>query len=234
VSFVLRSSYRGTVFFNNPNQLGLHALVVASLMALIHRRINFGVIKVSIALTGCAYLALLSGSRAALGGIAVLLFLLVFSNPRVIVATTVAAIGLLTVGGPVTRAIDVAQDRALEDRHPDQSFAEERGYDRMVQHPEYMLVGAGEGDVDRFRDRATTAGEIHSSFATMVFSYGIVGLALFVAFLWRVVRGAPLRSALMLLPILVATLAHNGLRLTMLWVLLAIFLALQLPKKSLQ
>jgi O-Antigen ligase len=186
-------------------------------------------LRASVALTGCAYLAVLSASRAALGGIAVLFFLLVFSNPRVIIVASLAAIGLMTIGGPVTSALDNVQTRVSQDRHPKTSFIEERGYDRLWEHNEYLLFGAGEGDVQRFRDTPTSPGEVHSSFATVLFSYGIIGMIAFALFLWRVVRGASLRASVMLLPTLSYTLAHNGLRFTMLWVLLALFVALKVP-----
>lgn len=227
-SFVYRTElYRGQLFFNSPNQLGFYALLAASLLAMSQRRIGFGLLKASAGLTGCAYLAALSASRASLGGIAILFFLLVFQNPRVIVFASLVAVGLITLGGPIANAIDTVETRVNRNRNANLSFAEERGYDRLWKYKEYMLVGAGEGDVTRFKDNPTSAGELHSSFATVLFSYGFVGLAIFMVFLWRVVRGAGTRHFLMLVPTLAFTLAHNGLRFTMLWLLLAVFVVLK-------
>src|ERR1700753_2394422 len=56
--FVHRSGLRGTGFFNNPNQLGFFALVMASVLALGKRNLGFGVIKSSIGITTCCFLAL--------------------------------------------------------------------------------------------------------------------------------------------------------------------------------
>lgn len=232
-SFMMGSGlYRGQLFFNSPNQLGYYALLAAGMIALLQRRCQFGLLWASVALTGCAYLALLSASRAALGGIAILFFLLVFSSPRVIIIASLAAVGLLTIGGPISHAIDTVEERVVRNRHPQTSFIEERGYDRIWEHKEYLLLGAGEGDVARFRDTPLSPGEVHSSFATVLFSYGILGMVIFATFLWRVLLGASLRASVMLLPTLAYTLAHNGLRFTMLWVSLAIFVALKVPPRA--
>lgn len=224
--------HRTELFFNSPNQLGYYALLAASLIAMIQQRLGFGLLKASAGLTGCAYLAMLSGSRAAIAGIALLFILLVFSNPRIIIVASLAAVLLLTIGGPIAASLDRLEDRVTTNRNPHMSFAEERGYDRLWTHAQYLALGAGEGDVARFQVTATSPGEIHSSFATVLFSYGIVGLGLFLVFLRRLVQGASLRAMAMLTPTLAFTLAHNGLRETMLWVLLAIFLALTVPTPS--
>jgi hypothetical protein len=50
---------------------------------------------------------------------------------------------------------------------------------------------------------------------------------MFLAFLWRTLRGAELRLVLMLVPALLYTVAHQGLRFNSLWVLLALFIALK-------
>jgi hypothetical protein len=224
-SFFYRTDlFRGQLFFNNPNQLGYYSLLAACLLALLQRRIGMQLLTASIGLTGCGYLALLSGSRAALIGIALLTLFLVLSNIRLVLITGVATIGLLSMGGPISDAIDNTQARALEDRDPETSFVVERGYDRLWDFPEYAILGAGEGDIGRFTDNPKRSHEIHSSAVTVLFSYGIPGAVLILVFIARVIRGAPRRAALMLLPILTYTIAHQGLRFTMLWVLIVVFI----------
>lgn len=226
-SFILPSSaFRGMVFFNNPNQLGYYVLLAASLIALTHRRLGLTLVTSGIALTCCAYLALVSASRAAAGGIAVLLVFLVFSNPKVIVLASLAAIGLATLGGPVTDAVAISEQRAIN-RTSNVGFFEERGYDRIWKHSEYLVFGAGEGGLSRFGTPRVKHMEIHSSAGTVLFSYGVVGSILFLLFVWRVLSGASWGPVLTLVPPLLYTIAHQGLRFTMLWVLLAIFLALK-------
>ncbi len=219
---------RTAVFFNSPNQMGYYALLSACLFAMVQRPLGIGRVKASIGVTSCAYIAFLSASRASLAGILLLLFLLVFSNPKVIIAAALAAVALVTVvPGPIKSSLEFNQKRAVEDRDPNQSFAEERGYDRIWNFPQYVVLGAGEGHNQRFAKPGEHPRELHSSFGSLLFGYGIVGITLFLVFCWRVVQGAPLRMTLLLVPALVYTVAHQGLRFTMFWVVLVAFLMLK-------
>jgi hypothetical protein len=223
------SAARNSVFFNNPNQLGYYALLAATLIALAHRRLQLRLLTSSLALVCCGYLALASASRAAAGGIAILLVLLIFSNPKVIVVACLAAVAVVSGVGPIAHALDASEDRVLNrGSHSDRSFLEERGYDRIWRNQKYLVLGAGEGGLSRFDDTAYVKNmEIHSSAGTILFSYGAVGSILFLGFMWRVIRRARVRLMITLLPPLLYTGAHQGLRFTMLWIVLAIFVALK-------
>jgi hypothetical protein len=174
------------------------------------------------------YLALLSASKAAVAGAVILFALTIITNPRIILVMALATAGMLSLGGPIERALETTAQRLQTDRRPQWSFFEERGYDRIQNHPEYVLFGAGEGATTRFAE-TTIIGthEIHSSAGTLLFAYGIVGATMFFAFLWRTIRGAGLRSSLMMLPALAYTVAHQGLRFNSLWVLVGLFIVLK-------
>lgn len=215
---------RGIGFFNNPNQLGFFALVSASLLALGKRRLGFGSIKAGIGLTACLYLALMSASRAAVIGGALLFVVTVLSSLRRILVMALVIVGLLAIGGPLSNALDKTQQRLVEQRYPQFNFFEERGYDRILANKEYWLLGAGEGGTGRFASTTLIgATEIHSSAGTIFFSYGIVGIALLLGFLFRLVEGAALQSILVLVPALAYTIAHQGLRSTSVWILFGVF-----------
>lgn len=217
---------RGQLFFSNPNQLGYYALLAGCIIALTQARLGIGLARSAIGLMGCAYLALLSGSRSSVAGIGLLLVLLLLSDPRVIVIGCLGAVGFTVLESPLDKSVETLQQRIAEDRNPGRSFFEERGYDRIWNNSEHLLFGAGEGNSKRFAGSTVIGGaEIHSSIATVLFSYGIPGMALFIAFCLRIVRGVPLRTGLVLLPPLIYTFAHQGLRFTMLWVLLVLFVA---------
>jgi hypothetical protein len=220
---------RGSVFFNNPNQLGYYALLAATLIALTHRRLRLRLLPSSLALVACGCLAMISASRAAAGGIAILLALMIFSNPKIIVVACLAAVAVVSGVGPIADAIEASQDRVLNrSRNSDATFFEERGYDRIWRNQQYLVLGAGEGGLSRFDDTAYVKSmEIHSSAGTVLFSYGVVGSILFLVLMWRVIRGARVRLMITLLPPLLYTGAHQGLRFTMLWIVLAVFVALK-------
>ena len=222
-SFINQSTVRGSLFFNNPNQLGYYAVLSACMIVVLHWRLKRSLMSSTLALLGCGYLSLVSESRAAMAGIALLFALLVVSSPRIMILAALLSVGLFFVGGPISSAIQAGQDRTLN-RTSQVGFLEERGYDRIASHQQYLVFGAGEGGFTRFSDIGM---EIHSSFGTLLFSYGAVGVILFVLFMWRIVQGASLRMTLVLVPPLSYAAAHQGLRFTTFWVMLAVFLAIK-------
>ena len=86
-----------------------------------------------------------------------------------------------------------------------------RGYDRIWRYPEHLVVGAGEGAAWRF-GTSTNYLELHSTFGTVLFSYGFVGFCLFMVLLWVMLRRAPLAHMLYSLPLWAYGLTHQGLR----------------------
>jgi hypothetical protein len=219
-------AYRITGFFNSPNQLGYFALLAACVFALTQRPLAIPRWVAGLGITFCAYLAVLSASRSALAGIAILLFILLFANPRTIILASLAAIAMTTVGGPLATAINNAEERSQAlSRHG--TFSEERGYDRIWKNPEYLLTGAGEGEYQRFAKPGELARELHSSFGSVLFAYGIIGAALFFVFLARVAKGTSFRDKAILAAGLSFALAHQGLRFTMFWVVLVVFVVLK-------
>jgi hypothetical protein len=227
-SFVYgRDAYRGQLFFNSPNQLGYYALLAACLFVMAQRPLAISRTKIAIGVTFCAYLALLSASRASVAGILMLVFVLFFASPRTIILASLASVALVSIGGPLANALEVSQTRVERGQHRNMSFAEERGYDRIAAHPEFLLTGAGEGAYERFVGPGQARRELHSSFGTVVFSYGVVGVVLFGLFGFQVVRGASLRMMMILVPSLVFTIAHQGLRFTLFWVVIAAFAILK-------
>ena len=97
----------------------------------------------------------------------------------------------------------------------------ERGYDRIAEHPRYLLFGAGEGRFDRFHDPNLTDRELHSTLGNILFSYGIVGFGLFFLFLYHLYRNIGAEYLIYLVPPMIYGLMQNGIRETMLWIFLA-------------
>jgi len=224
--FTHYNALRNGVFFNNPNQLGYYTVLAACMLALLHRKLKLGLLVTTAGLLGCMYLGLVSASRAAAGGSAVILVVTLVSNPKIVLAAIPLIAGLVLTG-PVAGAIERTERRVRVDQFPEYSFLEERGWGRIYDNPEYILVGAGEGATGRFRDSLIGTHEIHSSAGMIIFSYGVIGAFLFLWFAWRVLQGARLGAAMMLAPIAAFTVAHHGLRDSMLWIVLSIFLMLK-------
>jgi len=116
---------------------------------------------------------------------------------------------------------DYLKSRFVE-RDSDDSL-EGRGYDRIWKFPACLLFGAGEGATDRFASKCYFLGEIHSTWAGLLFNYGIIGFALFMAFLCSIFRNLKDKRffALLLGPFIYGFFTYN-LRNWYFWVGLAI------------
>jgi hypothetical protein len=221
-SYTLRSQ----LFFNSPNQLGYYALLIACILLLANQKLKLRTLYTTIGLTACCYLALMSASKAALGSIVMLGIALMLSRVRTMVIATVVLLVLTFTENPFSRAMEKAQLRIETDQT--HGLLEERGYDRVVAHPEYWLFGSGEGGYMRFADTTIIgAHELHSSAATLLFSYGIIGLGLFGGFVWLALRNTGARGMVIVIPAFAYGMVHQGLRFTMMWVLIGMVMALK-------
>jgi hypothetical protein len=217
---------RVTVLFNNANQLGFFALLSASLLFLFQRGKYVSTTEVSIGMMSAMYLGLLSASKAALGGIAILTMFAFVVRLRTVLVVGVVMVLALAVDSPINDAIE----RTITRLETDQSnpTIEERGYDRIYNNPQYLVTGSGEGDYERFRESTVIGGhEIHSSIGTLLFCYGIVGLSIFVAFVAFALRGTGFRTYLLVAPSFAYGMAHQGLRFTLFWVLMGVVVSMR-------
>lgn len=106
-----------------------------------------------------------------------------------------------------------------------QTFVEERGYERLFKYPENLILGAGEGANYRWEQTRFT-GEIHSTLAGILFSYGIPGLFFFLRFIYLLWRHLPnWRQKLLLLAPFLYSLGTYNLRNTMFWFGLGVLFA---------
>jgi O-antigen ligase len=97
-----------------------------------------------------------------------------------------------------------------------------RGYDRLIQYVQYTLLGAGEGKFTRFA-LSKHHGELHSTIANILFSYGFIGLLLFIS-LFLNPKYYLGKVLFYMSPILLYGLAHNGIRSPLFWIAFALSL----------
>jgi len=100
-----------------------------------------------------------------------------------------------------------------------------RGYDRIFNDPFTLLVGAGEGNYDRFNSEIHSM-EIHSTFASIAFCYGLAGIVAFCVFNYRCFRIATVLYCTLFMPVFAYGITHNGIRFSFLWLLYALYLYL--------
>lgn len=92
-----------------------------------------------------------------------------------------------------------------------------RGYLRMVEHPQYLLLGAGEGGHGRFYFDAR---EMHSGLGTILFCYGLAGSVLFAGFMLMLFIRLPTLFWALLAAVMFFGLAHQNVRFAYFWIFL--------------
>lgn len=219
-------SMRGSIFFNNPNQLGYFALLMLSLFTILPSSYRKNIFLIIWMISSCGYLVLYSGSRAALGGILLLAGMIFYLEGFKLKIKSVVLILILFISIPialktnfVNNQIESVVSRNDNEEYLNVSEAQIRGYDRFLLHPEYIFYGAGEGLNERFNSLHQL--EMHSGFGNVLFSYGILGFILFIIFFRSIVKTRMLFYGLLLTPIIVYNLTHQGFRDSLFWAVLA-------------
>ena len=193
-------SGRLELFFVNPNQLAYHVLLCASIVVMLAPRYKVPRLVLYGLLACAVYIELRTYSRAGLLGIALLAAIQFAHRPTLvtIVALPVLVLALyLDLQALDTdlweHRVETIQQSTTED------YITDRGIDRLYEHPEYLIAGAGEGYHLRFHHNKL---EIHSSAANLVFSYGLIGTILFLIFLRLLSVAAGARLTLLMIPAL--------------------------------
>jgi len=224
------SGFRQTLFFNNPNQLGYFAILCAVIFLSITKHVKIKNIYQVLFYLSTMYLVVLSLSKVAILGFVILLAFLLKKH---FIMMLFVSILLMVVYPVVDEEMSLLSnlERRMDSigQEADDSLAG-RGYDRIINHPQYLLFGAGEGSYKRFE--SILPGELHSGLGTIFFSYGLVGFILFLKVLYGLFK--PLHKnysyILYTLPVFFYSLAHQSFRWPLFWMLMAIVFILHRNK----
>jgi hypothetical protein len=216
---------RQALFFNNENQLGYFCLLAATIFVLGAQRFAVKLRYQAIFYAAVAYLGMLAQSRTSLLGLGTLLVVALVARPlRLMLALGgIAAVYIVLNATPAV--LPKSEERLVVQGEYDTLAT--RGYDRIVNYPEHILFGAGEGAFERFRSELY-ASELHSSYGTLLFCYGIPGTCLFSLGLLFIVKRDP-RILLFLMPAFVHGTGHHGLRFAFFWAALAFLCCWAMP-----
>lgn len=219
--------------FNNPNQLGYWSLLAVGCFLVLKGNERLNLLDF-VFLATATYLAALSLSKAALLSLfALLLTALVGQGVerRSTLAILVVLLGLTPllvlqsgiVGSALlqTQAGDVVGRLQNIGQQHDDSLVY-RGYDRIWLYPQYLIFGAGEGAFERFDLSKAPPLEMHSTFGTLLFSYGMVGFGLIGSAVYMIMRRAPVRHIAYFGILTFYGMTHQGLRFSLLWVFLGL------------
>lgn len=241
IGIVTQSRYHGirsTGFFNNPNQLGYYALLVLTIIALFPKTLpkwqNAIILVVAI---WANVVSLSKASIVGLAGLAVCYAIWGSKNKtlrRIVIQTLV----LIILFGSIywllfSNSSFVAGNETLSflrrrilriTAENDSSLTTGRGYDRVWELSYHFLWGKGEGAYERFK--VMPGYEVHATFINTLVSYGLVGFAAYLYLMVKPVfrRGETVRNLACFSGLFLYFFTHNGLRNTLLWILIAVVL----------
>lgn len=114
-------------------------------------------------------------------------------------------------------------NRILETDVVDQ--ADERGYTRIVNFPEYLLLGSGQGGHERFNQNKIPefiSLEMHTTWGGLLHYYGIVGFSIILTFLVKLFKGADKYLLFIVTSTFVYGFSTYSFRTPIFWILLAV------------
>ncbi|MFN4354443.1 hypothetical protein [Parvibaculum sp.] len=234
------SRIRQMLGFNNPNQPAYFSLCLLSIALLLLYAGKISRLQFLACYFFFSWIVLISLSMTALAALLLasfLAFLLLWkgSVKEVLVAVTLAAVGLAAASSYVVRNdrfLESFETRMTMDRAQGKidDVGVRRGYSRIIELPHLAIFGAGESGRHRFDIKHRQ--EIHSSIGTILFSYGLFGLFVYLYFHVYVLRKGGLFPFLILMVPFTYSLTHQGLRTTMFWIFIAAALAVISALKS--
>ena len=233
VVYVLEGGFSGgrtTVGFNNPNQLGYYGLLIICILIYTAKKLEVKIKWYILGICCSLVLVLASLSKAAiLSTIGVIVFSLI-SNYKTILFTrkyvflflvgTLVFSYLYVFGKSQIPLLQSVERRISSIGQDYDDSLDGRGYLRVLEYPKYWLFGSGEGAYERFQ--SLTGVELHSTLGNQFVSYGIVGTVLLLLLFHYCLKNDNYRSWYLLFFVLLYGLTHNGIRNSLLWILLGI------------
>ncbi|MFT5848653.1 MAG: hypothetical protein ACI902_002729 [Psychroserpens sp.] len=232
-NYSLYPRYSGT--FNDPNQMAYWLLCLYSMYLLLGSRLQYS--RISKVFLGGSFFVfvILTISRSAF--IAIVFFAVCHIAIRIVRSKRRAIqfiffiISTISIGTFILQSNfitnDVILDRVLNVDFKKQ--VEERGYTRFVDHPDFIILGSGQGNHKRFnieKEQAFLNVEMHTTWGGLLFYYGIIGFSLVLLFLFINFFNATPESKIIMLSTFVYGLSTYSFRTPVFWLLLAVFMYL--------
>lgn len=214
--------YRKVIFFNNPNQLALWGVTTLIIINVLAKQINIK--KIDIVNLLVTFFIVVSASKIAIFCAVVFWgYWFVLKKKTIFDKIAVFVLILFSLYNiPKIMKLEVINNviQRIETDDLSDDTLEGRGFDRLWNHKEFLLFGAGEGENKRFNSQFD--GELHSTLMSVLFSYGIIGFILYLTHIKLVFMGVFKRESLMLMFLLFTfSLVHMTLRIPFFWIAIA-------------
>lgn len=210
-------------YFNDPNQMAFWVLTTCSIYIFLSKSKVASILIYLMALL----LITITLSRSAMLGVPFLTIGLIYKQEgsllKKVIFSGVSFIALVTILIFLHHKglFDSIIERFIIGIEQRQSQAEGRGFDILLEFPEYLIFGAGQGNYGRF---SPTEHEIHSTWFGIVFYYGAFALSIFLAFIYQIFKKlTTAEKFLFLTPLLYGFTTYSA-RATVFWFFLAIFI----------
>lgn len=229
------SSSRNLGFFNNPNQLGYHGLILTTVC--LYCKDEFPNWAKLYLIIGSGWAIIASLSKAAVIGyfIVLIVYILFFqqelsTKAKIYRLIAVALIVWLVYFILFSDSYYIESNDTLYHlrvriltmtNEKDTNLDSGRGYGRIFEMGVHFLWGMGEGGFYRFESR--TGAELHSTFVSLFVSYGLIGLGSYLLLMKRCLgrKKEFTNNIIVLFGLLLYSISHNGVRNTLVWILLA-------------
>jgi hypothetical protein len=219
---------RFILYFNNPNQLGLWALSLLLFLSFIFQTYKYKkstkyILIISFIL--CILFISLSISQAAILSTGLIIISIIINYfryklifillPIIILFSSLFNTELLNSDMKILINIQNRVNNEINEDDGDNGL-DGRNYTRLLNYAEYLFLGAGEARVNRFGNDGL---EIHSTYANILFSYGIFGLIFVILPIINFIKRKSLILIMLLGSYLIFTLVHNTFRWPLFWII---------------
>lgn len=232
---------RFNAFFNDPNQMAYWVLCVAAICITYFTNKRYYLLSLLVFMIS-SFLIFIALSRSGLVGLAAMFagFVIILigdlaknASAKKFLSFLLVLFLLVFISLYLVRA-DVEKFNLIIERFFATDFEEEvdiRGYGRFFEHPEFLIFGAGHGNELRFTPAGT---EIHSTWAGLLFYYGVVGFLLFSGFIASILRKLSFGECFVFLAPLFYSFFTFGLRTPIFWIFLGFFYVYILEKNRIK
>lgn len=237
---------RSTGFFNNPNQLGYYSVIMLTIIALCKDQLTKIQIVIIFIVSFWSMIASLS-KAAIIAYFGELLVLILFNQKKKSLKRVIVQLLLIAALGTAIyllffsdSSLVLENETLLQMRYRilymseenDSNLAYGRGYARVLEMIPHIIWGTGEGAYERFVARHGT--EVHSTFISLLTCYGLIGLMSYL-YLFANCMGKGKRffnSCVIITGLFLYSITHNGIRNTLLWLILAVMFLDNNPVKK--
>lgn len=211
--------------FNDPNQMAFWTLSTCAIYLLLSKN-RF---KNSLVYVLALFLIILTMSRSAFLGFLFITFSFLIKqkgdlyNKIFLIMLSSIFVSLIAFYLYLKGFFDEIIDRFIQGFGEKDSQSEGRGFNVILNYPEYLFFGAGQGNYKLYN---LDGNEIHSTWLGILFYYGLVGFFIFLYFLFNIIKKLNFSDKLLIMaPLLYGFTTYNA-RTIIFWFVISVFLLL--------